>query len=349
MGRWGILSSSSSCPSGATLSPEGPAEAGGADQPSGAGDRVQLADASGAGAASDHPAGAALGVAAEPGLQRPQLFSDGAVTVPEPVAIASATGGVAGSGGSADAERWGRLGKRAAEAQGASSTVQEPFTVDSGLTRGGALAEPAREPAWSARGCGLCRIPRPPALGPEPRPARDAPITPPVLPAVSIHDLFSPTREARALAMMASGCSHAEVRAYLLGQPPGPAASASSGGALGEPAPAVGHPEGPPLKPDDGPPPAAGRPLELGYVVLRVPDGMEGARGHHRCSWAGLMRRLGIPRTEWPQRKAGYYIRLYEDPESAEKLWRTQRLALPIPVDPVVSAPRTVVGGPRRE
>jgi len=47
--------------------------------------------------------------------------------------------------------------------------------------------------------------------------------------------------------------------------------------------------------------------------------------------------------------KAGYYIRLYEDSESAEKLWRTQRLALPIPVDPVVSAPRTVVGGPRRE
>jgi len=88
--------------------------------------------------------------------------------------------------------------------------------------------------------------------------------------------------------------------------------------------------------------------LELGYVVLRAPDGLGGARGHHRCTWTELMRRLGIPKADWPKHKAGFYIRCFEDPESAAQMWLHQRLALPIPEDPVVEPLRTMVGGPRR-
>ena len=75
-------------------------------------------------------------------------------------------------------------------------------------------------------------------------------------------------------------------------------------------------------------------PLEMGYTVLRVPEASSIMRGRHRCDWGALLRRLRIPRQEWPQRKAGYYIRLYKSQEEAEEQWRAQRLSLPIPIDP---------------
>ena len=80
--------------------------------------------------------------------------------------------------------------------------------------------------------------------------------------------------------------------------------------------------------------PAAPVVLELGYVVLRAPISASALRGHHRCDWDALMRRLDIPRRRWPEFRAGYYIRLYKSQGDAEKLWADQRLALPIPVDP---------------
>ena len=72
-------------------------------------------------------------------------------------------------------------------------------------------------------------------------------------------------------------------------------------------------------------------PLELGYIVLRTPDSLSHLRGHHRATWGELLRRLSLT----PQSsRAGFYIRLYTTPEAAQDLWRQQRLALPIPVDP---------------
>ena len=86
---------------------------------------------------------------------------------------------------------------------------------------------------------------------------------------------------------------------------------------------------------DGGPAePAAPQILELGYLVLRAPSTVSALRGHHRCDWDALMRRLDIPRRQWPEFRAGYYIRLYKSPKDAEKLWTDQRLSLPIPVDP---------------
>ena len=77
--------------------------------------------------------------------------------------------------------------------------------------------------------------------------------------------------------------------------------------------------------------PSSSAPLELGYMVLRAPDDRAHLRGHHRTSWASLMSRLSIP----PRgSRAGFYIRLFENPTKASELWKRTRLELPYPVDP---------------
>ena len=81
-------------------------------------------------------------------------------------------------------------------------------------------------------------------------------------------------------------------------------------------------------------PPGGAQPLELGYVVLRVPPGSEHLRGHHRCSWADLLGRLGIARDAWTTTKKGYYIRRFTSEEVANVQWAAQHLAAPIPLDP---------------
>ena len=78
-------------------------------------------------------------------------------------------------------------------------------------------------------------------------------------------------------------------------------------------------------------PPSAAAPVEMGYIVLRAPDGREHLRGRHRVSWGDLMERIDIPRADWPRHKRGWYIRLWESEATAAKLWRAQRLCLPIP------------------
>jgi len=74
--------------------------------------------------------------------------------------------------------------------------------------------------------------------------------------------------------------------------------------------------------------------LDLGYLVLRCPEGAGHLRGHHRCDWGALMLRLGVDRSRWQENKKGYYIRCYTTQEAAQALWQAQRLALPVPLDP---------------
>ena len=91
-------------------------------------------------------------------------------------------------------------------------------------------------------------------------------------------------------------------------------------------------------EPVESPVPASGGapvPLDLGYLVIRAPERSKCLRGHHRCTWADLMNRLLIPRSEWPSHKAGFYIRSFRSAEAAEGQWCSARLSLPIPVDPV--------------
>ena len=78
-------------------------------------------------------------------------------------------------------------------------------------------------------------------------------------------------------------------------------------------------------------PPSAAAPVEIGHIVLRAPDGREHLRGRHRVSWGDLMERIDIPRADWPRHKRGWYTRLWEIEATTAKLWRAQRLCLPIP------------------
>ena len=84
------------------------------------------------------------------------------------------------------------------------------------------------------------------------------------------------------------------------------------------------------------PTPAALQPaaVDAGYIVIRTPSPNRARRGWHQCDWGALMARLGVPRTDWPQRKAGYYVRLYRSRSDAELHWTRQGLLLPIPVNP---------------
>ena len=81
-----------------------------------------------------------------------------------------------------------------------------------------------------------------------------------------------------------------------------------------------------------GPAPAsAAAPVEMGYILLRATDGHEHLRGRHRVSWGDLMERIDIPRADWPRHKRGWYIRIWESEATAAKVWRAQRLCIPIP------------------
>ena len=74
-------------------------------------------------------------------------------------------------------------------------------------------------------------------------------------------------------ALIAMGLPHAEVRAALM-----EACSTQE------------------MPPASAAPQEEGRELEFGYVVLRALPEQTWARGHHQCTWANLMKRLGIPR-----------------------------------------------------
>ena len=63
--------------------------------------------------------------------------------------------------------------------------------------------------------------------------------------------------------------------------------------------------------------PATGPPLELGYLVLRTPEGQEQLRGRHRVTWAGLMSRFGLHPSNWSANKRGWYVRLWEHEAAA--------------------------------
>ena len=53
---------------------------------------------------------------------------------------------------------------------------------------------------------------------------------------------------------------------------------------------------------------APGRaPLELGYLALRLPGRLQHLRGHHRCSWAAFLQRLGVDHAEWQAMGSQHY------------------------------------------
>jgi len=83
-----------------------------------------------------------------------------------------------------------------------------------------------------------------------------------------------------------------------------------------------------------GPPAPTTPPLELGYVLVRAPEESAHLRGHHRCGWAQLLRRLGLTHQEWSSRRALFYMPRYSTHSAMESTWRAQGLRLPVPVDP---------------
>ena len=100
-------------------------------------------------------------------------------------------------------------------------------------------------------------------------------------------------------------------------QPEAPARDGPPGGAGSEPAG-----------------PGEGLAVDAGYLVIRAPDHQARLRGWHRCAWGTLMTRFSIPRSAWPQRRKGFYIRRYTEAAEARMHWTGQRLTLPIPEDP---------------
>jgi len=78
----------------------------------------------------------------------------------------------------------------------------------------------------------------------------------------------------------------------------------------------------------------ASLPLELGYVLVRAPEELAHFRGHHRCGWAQLLRRLGLTHQEWSSRRAQFYVPRYSTHSAMESTWQGQGLRLPVPVDP---------------
>ena len=79
---------------------------------------------------------------------------------------------------------------------------------------------------------------------------------------------------------------------------------------------------------------SAGAPLEAGYVLMRAPESLQHLRGHHRCNWSGLLRRLGISHEAWERTRSQYFLPHYRDQATAEAMWQRQGLLLPLPVDP---------------
>jgi len=89
--------------------------------------------------------------------------------------------------------------------------------------------------------------------------------------------------------------------------------------------------------PATGSPGPASPPLEPGYVLVRAPEELAHFRGHHRCGWAQLLRRLGLTHQEWSSRRALFYVPKYSTRSAMEIMeiaWRGQGLQLPVPVDP---------------
>jgi len=75
-------------------------------------------------------------------------------------------------------------------------------------------------------------------------------------------------------------------------------------------------------------------PLELGYVLIRAPEELAHLRGHHRCGWTQLLRRLGLTHQEWSSRRTQFYVPKYSTHSAMDSAWRGQGLRLPVPVDP---------------